>query len=291
MFCFKRTLMASKRSSKASGKSGPKLRIATWNINSVRARMELVEQFIAAYQPDVLCLQEIKAQMADFPTGRLRALGYRSQAIHGQKMHHGVAILSKVELTQETRQDWQGNAEARHVGVTLAGAALGDVAVRLENVYAPAGGEEPDYEPGSKFVQKLAYFDRMIDWATALTQPTILVGDLNIAPLPEDVWSHKDLVKVVSHTPIEIEKMAALHATQGFVDVGRHVTPAPKRLYTWWSYRAADWKASDRGRRLDHILVSPVLTERIVDCFVAEDARSWAKPSDHAPVIADFALS
>jgi exodeoxyribonuclease III len=282
---------ASKTTGKRAAKSGPKLRIASWNINSVRARMELVEQFIAAYNPDILCLQEIKAQMADFPTGRLRALGYRSQAIHGQKMHHGVAILSKIELTGETKHDWQGNGEARHVGATLAGANLGDTPVRLENIYAPAGGEEPDETPGSKFLQKLDYFDRLTAWAQSVQHPTIIVGDLNIAPLPEDVWSHKDLVKVVSHTPIEIEKMAALYATQNFIDVGRHVAPAPKRLYTWWSYRAADWKASDRGRRLDHILVSPSLETRILDCFVAEDARSWAKPSDHAPVIADFSLS
>lgn len=271
------------------------LRIATWNINSVRARLDLVTRFLKAYAPDILCLQEIKASNSDFPVQTFRNEGYRHIAMNGQKMHHGVAIVSKVPLGGEAKHDWQGNGEARHVGVAVNGfgfngASTNGSAVRVENVYAPAGGEAPDFEPGSKFVQKLAYYDRMLDWAKGLDQPTILVGDLNIAPLPDDVWSHKELLNVVSHTAIEIEKIDALIAAHGFIDVGRHVAPAPERLFTWWSYRAADWKASDRGRRLDHIWVSPGLRGHIHDCFVAEDVRGWDKPSDHAPVIADFLL-
>jgi exodeoxyribonuclease III len=271
------------------------LRIATWNINSVRARLELVTKFVKAYAPDIVCLQEIKASNSDFPVQAFRNEGYRHISMNGQKMHHGVAIVSKVPLAGEAKHDWQGNGEARHVGVAVNGFGFRGVgtngsAVRLENVYAPAGGEEPDMTEGSKFVQKLAYYDRMLDWAKKLEQPTILMGDLNIAPLPDDVWSHKALKDVVSHTEIEIEKMDAVVAAHGFIDVGRLVTPAPGRLHTWWSYRAADWQASDKGRRLDHVWVSPGLKGHIHDCFVAEDVRGWEKPSDHAPVIVDFVL-
>jgi exodeoxyribonuclease III len=270
-----------------------RLRIATWNINSVRARLELVPRFLSEYAPDILCLQEIKASSSDFPMQLFRNHGYRHQAMNGQKMHHGVAIVSKVPLAAESRQDWQANGEARHIGVTLYNgftAVGGGAGVRLENVYAPAGGEVPDFDTNPKFIQKLDYFDRMIAWATALATPTILVGDFNIAPLPTDVWSHKELKNVVSHTDIEIAKIDAMIAAHGWIDVARHIAPEPARLHSWWSYRAADWKASDRGRRLDHIWVSPVLKNHIVDCFVAEDVRGWDKPSDHAPVIADFLL-
>ncbi len=281
--------------SKKSTRSANRLRIATWNINSVRARLDLVTRFVKTYAPDILCLQEIKASNSDFPVQAFRNEGYRHIAMNGQKMHHGVAIVSKVPLAGEARHDWQGNGEARHVGVAVNGfgfngASTSGSAVRLENVYAPAGGEAPDMTPASKFMLKLDFYDRMLAWATTLDQPTILVGDMNIAPLPDDVWSHKALLDVVSHTPIEIGKMDALMAAHGWIDVGRHLKPAPERLYTWWSYRAADWRASDKGRRLDHIWVSPGLRGHIEDCFVAEDVRGWDKPSDHAPLIADFLL-
>lgn len=257
-------------------------RIASWNINSVRARIGIVEQFLKRYQPDFLCLQEIKATNNDFPAKALAKLGYRHMSVHGQRMHHGVAILARVPFSEASQTDWQGNAEARHTGVRLPSG------MRLECVYVPAGGDIPDRDENPKFGQKLDFLDRMTDWAGALKEPTILVGDLNIAPLPEDVWSHKALLDVVSHTPVEVEKLATLQGAHGFVDCGRLKTPAPARLYTWWSYRAQDWRASDRGRRLDHIWMSPSLTGNLLDCFTVEEARGWDKPSDHAPVIADF---
>jgi exodeoxyribonuclease III len=265
------------------------LRIASWNINSVRARMLIVEKFLAQHQPDFLCLQEIKSTNNDFPVKALAKLGYKHMALHGQRMHHGVAILAKTAFADEQRHDWQANGEARHIGVMLKGLA-GFEGVRLECVYVPAGGDVADRVANPKFGQKLDFLGRMTDWATALATPTILVGDLNIAPLPDDVWSHKALLDVVSHTPMEVETLDALQAAHGFLDVGRLITPAPERLYTWWSYRATDWKASDRGRRLDHIWISPALKPLLKHCYVAEDTRSWDKPSDHAPVIADFHL-
>ena len=262
-----------------------RLKIASWNINSVRARLGIVERFLTEQAPDVLCLQETKVVDSDFPHGMFEQLGYVHRRLNGQRMHHGVAVLSKLPLVDDRRHDWQDNGEARHIGVRLA-----DTGVLLENVYVPAGGDIPDPVLNPKFRQKLAYYDRMTDWSSALAEPTILVGDLNVAPLPSDVWSHKALLGVVSHTPVEVDKMDALMASHGWVDLGRQFIAPPARLFTWWSYRARDWAASDRGRRLDHIWASPQLSRHAVSFEVVEQARSWDRPSDHVPIIAEFEL-
>ena len=260
------------------------LRIASWNINSIRARPHLVEQLLAARNVDILCLQETKVVDEIFPAAAFHRLGYRHQILHGQRMHHGVAIVSRVPLAEDDRLDWQANGEARHVGVRL------DNGLRLENVYVPAGGDIPDRALNPKFGQKLDFLARMIDWSATLKTPTLLVGDFNIAPLESDVWSHKQLLDVVSHTPIEVETLARLQAAHGWVDLGRRFMPAPERLYTWWSYRAKDWAASDRGRRLDHMWASPELAEHAVAHRVHEECRDWGKPSDHIPLVTEFAF-
>jgi exodeoxyribonuclease-3 len=116
-------------------------------------------------------------------------------------------------------------------------------------------------------------------------RPMIAVGDLNIAPLETDVWSHKQLLTVVSHTPVEVARLHGLQQAGGFVDAVRHFVPPADRLYTWWSYRARDWSASDRGRRLDHIWVTPALVGRLAAVRVHRDSRGWDKASDHVPVM------
>ena len=118
----------------------------------------------------------------------------------------------------------------------------------------------------------------------------VLVGDLNIAPLENDVWSHRQLLNVVSHTPVETEALLAWQAAYGFVDAVRAVVPPSEKLYTWWSYRNRDWEASDRGRRLDHIWLSPALAPSLVTAEVARAARSWESPSDHVPVTVELAV-
>ena len=258
------------------------VRIASWNINSVRARIGIVEQFLVEHAPDILCLQETKVVDDTFPGEMFDRLGYRHRLLNGQRMHHGVATLSRLPLVEERRHDWQDNGEARHIGARLPNGVL------LENVYVPAGGDIPDPVLNPKFRQKLAFYDRMTEWAAALTEPTVLVGDLNIAPLECDVWSHKALLGVVSHTPVEVARMEALMAAHGWIDVGRRFVPAPGRLFTWWSYRALDWTVGDRGRRLDHIWTSPALAASTVGFEVVEGARSWTRPSDHVPIIAEF---
>jgi exodeoxyribonuclease-3 len=260
------------------------LSIASWNINSVRARIGIVERFLREASPDILCLQEIKVECSLFPQAAFRALGYGHIVTHGQRMHHGVAIISRVPLTDISKQDWQANGEARHIGATLPGG------VRLDNVYIPAGGDIADRSVNPKFGQKLDFLERMIGWSGALSTPTILVGDFNIAPLESDVWNHKALLDVVSHTPIEVETLARLQAAAAWVDLGRHFTPAPQRLYTWWSYRAKDWATSDRGRRLDHMWATPDVAPKAVAHRIHEPCRSWEKPSDHIPLVTEFAL-
>jgi exodeoxyribonuclease-3 len=116
----------------------------------------------------------------------------------------------------------------------------------------------------------------------------ILVGDLNIAPLEADVWSHKQLLKVVSHTPVEIEHLDKLMTASHWIDTARHLTPEPEKLFTWWSYRSRDWNIANKGRRLDHIWVTPALKKLITESTVLREARGWEKPSDHAPVTTDL---
>jgi len=260
------------------------VKIVSWNINSVRFRIGIVEQFLREAAPDILCLQETKVINGDFPLDAFRALGYEHIVLHGQRMHHGVAIISRVPITADDRLDWQANSEARHVGVRL------ENSVRLENVYIPAGGDVPDREANPKFGQKLDFVERMTQWSATLSGPTILVGDFNIAPLESDVWSHKQLLDVVSHTPVEVEALARLQAAGNWVDLGRQFHPAPARLFTWWSYRAKDWAASDRGRRLDHMWATGDAAAAATAHQVFEPCRSWLKPSDHVPIMTEFAF-
>ncbi|MEL6529619.1 MAG: exodeoxyribonuclease III [Pseudomonadota bacterium] len=259
--------------------------IATWNINSVRLRMPIVEKFIAAEAPDVICLQEIKCENDKFPAEALAKLGYEHQAVCGQKGYHGVATVSKIPLKEVSRHDWQANGEARHIGVEV-----GNTGMVLENVYVPAGGDIPDREKNAKFGQKLDFLERMTRWADTIEAPTMIVGDFNIAPLESDVWSHKQLLKVVSHTPVEVETLDRFRDAHGWVDLGREFIRDPERYFSWWSYRSPDWRKNDRGRRLDHMWASPELAKQAAGHRILEDARSWEKPSDHIPLITEFDL-
>lgn len=264
------------------------LRIASWNINSVRARIDIVERFLKEEAPDILCLQETKVIDSLFPEGLFRQLGYRHMMINGQPMHHGVAIVSKVPLINRRVEDWQANGEARHISAELN--IESTKGVRLDNVYIPAGDDIPDREANPKFGQKLDFLTRMKDWSDSVSSPTILTGDFNVAPLEHDVWSHKQLVNVVSHTKIECEHLAAIQDAGNWVDIARHFVDPSQKLYTWWSYRAQDWETSDRGRRLDHMWVTPDLKDKAKSHVVHKHIRGWGKPSDHAPIVTEFAF-
>jgi exodeoxyribonuclease III len=260
--------------------------IATWNINSVRLRKDLVAKYLALRQPDVLCLQEIKCREEEYPGEHFAALGYTYQAVHGQKGYHGVATLSRHPLTIVEKRKFCEIDDARHVSVDV---DLGEKTVRVHNFYVPAGGDEPDVKINPKFAHKLKFVDEMNKvTADAVAHPSILVGDLNIAPLEHDVWSHKQLLNVVSHTPIETTSFEAMRKFGKWQDLMRLHTPEPDKLYTWWSYRAADWALSNRGRRLDHIWATSGMETGLKEIEILREARGWERTSDHVPVLARF---
>lgn len=259
-----------------------KLTIATWNINSLRLRQELLHQLRAALAPDILCLQETKVPDDLFPETIAAALEMPHVLKRGMKSYNGVAILSRLPLTlAEDTPDWCGRNDCRHVSATV---QAGTAPLTLHNFYVPAGGDVPDRDENAKFGHKLDFLaEARAHFASYPPRRAILVGDLNIAPLENDVWNHKQLLGIVSHTPIEVEGLNGWMA-QGWVDALRHFVPPAQKLYTWWSYRNRDWAASDRGRRLDHVWVTPDLKPGLQSYRILREARDWAQPSDHVPV-------
>lgn len=263
------------------------LSIATWNINSVRLRLQLVLDFLRDHSPDILCLQEIKCPEEHFPYQAFHDAGYAHVTINGQKGYHGVATISKLPIELVERRDFCAKGDTRHLAVSF---EAGGLTVVLHNFYVPAGGDEPDPEVNWKFKHKLDFVDEMraVTASEDARTASILVGDLNIAPLENDVWSHRQLLKIVSHTPVETEAFEAMRKAGGWVDLMRQAMPEPQKIYTWWSYRAADWAAADKGRRLDHIWSSANIAPKLKAIEVLREARGWERPSDHVPVIARF---
>lgn len=262
-----------------------KLKLATWNINSVRLRLPIVQKFLRDHQPDVLCLQETKSPDEFFPGEALAKEGYVHQHFAGMKSYNGVAILSKLPITPLPLRDWCSKSDKRHIAVQLPND------IELHNFYVPAGGDIPDPKLNDKFKHKLDFVSEMTrfwDKEKDRKRPRVLVGDLNIAPMEHDVWSHKQLLDVVSHTPVEVEHMKRLQESFDWHDAVRHFVPPEQKLYSWWSYRAGDWRKSDRGRRLDHIWVTQNLKDSLHRHDILKDARDWEKPSDHVPVVVEM---
>jgi len=269
------------------------LKITTWNINSVRLRINLVAKFVKAARPDVICLQETKCPDGKFPLKRFARLGYPHAALNGQKGYHGVAILSRLPLDSIDARNYCGKSDSRHLAVKIGERAGLVDPLTVHNFYVPAGGDEPDPANNAKFAHKLAFLDEMrlaSEMCLGNADRAILVGDLNVAPLEHDVWSHKQMLKVVSHTPIECQKLTAVQKAGRWFDVLRAFVPEPAKLYTWWSYRAHDWEAADRGRRLDHIWVSSAIAGQVSGMTITKQARGWTQPSDHVPVTAVIEL-
>ncbi len=260
--------------------------IATWNINSVRLRLAQVLGFLDTCQPDVLCLQETRTAETSFPADAFADAGWPHAMVAGFKGRNGVAILSRQPFATSDVLSWCGRDDGRHVQVTYPDG------LQLDNVYVPAGGAIPDREVNDKFAHKLDFLKEVTDWITDGQEPgarRILVGDFNIAPLENDVWSHEKLVRQVSHTPVEVESLARLGASHDWTDVARHFVPACDRLYSWWPYRSGrDWSEKDFGRRLDHIWVTPALVPSLRSCQTLRDMRGNDQPSDHVPVVASL---
>ncbi len=262
------------------------MKLATWNINSVRLRQGQVLRFLKEQKPDVLCLQETKVMNPLFPAEPFASAGYIHQAIHGQKGYHGVAILSRLPFATTEIRQFCGKDDTRHISVTF------EDGLELHNFYVPAGGDIPDPKLNEKFSHKLDFLREMetvfAKRKGKKTARVVLVGDLNVAPLENDVWSHKQLLDVVSHTPVETELLGEAKAAFNWIDVTRTFVPESEKIYSWWSYRAADWEAANRGRRLDHIWFGQGLKGAATKHTILKKARGWEQPSDHVPVVVEF---
>lgn len=265
------------------------LTIASWNINSVRLRIDLVGRFVDAHGPDILCLQEIKCETAQFPSQALADMGLPHQVVRGQKGWHGVAIASRVPIEEIEPPDLCRHGEARACAARVGGGG----GIDIHNLYVPAGGDVPDRAVNPKFDHKLDFLARMDAlYAGTDTARLVVAGDLNVAPGEHDVWSHRELLDVVSHTPLETDALDALRRRGRLADLARVAVPADRKLYSWWSYRSADWTRNDRGRRLDHIWAGEGLVRGFdpAGFGIVREARGWDRPSDHVPVMARLQL-
>ena len=259
------------------------MRIATWNINSVRLRITHVKRFVKENNIDVMCLQETKTEDQYFPSDEFSKIDMSYQYFRGEKSYNGVAVVSKIKLEENGYINWCIKNDCRHISVKIKDQ------IELHNFYIPAGGDEPDVLTNPKFAHKIEFLNEIKSYFSGdkKTQK-ILVGDLNIAPLENDVWSHKQLLNVVSHTPIETETLLKIITSGDWVDVMRAITPHHEKLYTWWSYRNRNWEISNRGRRLDHIWVSKKLFPQVKSGVIYNETRSWERPSDHVPIVIDI---
>lgn len=257
------------------------MRIATWNVNSLKARLPRVEEWLAGAQPDVLCLQETKCTDKAFPALTFAALGYDA-VHHGQGQWNGVAILSRVGISDVTHGfgglDDPYDGEARLIAATCGG-------VRIVSVYVPNGREvDTDH-----YVRKLAWLGQLRAWLEAgatPTEPLAVLGDFNVAPDDRDVWSTAAFAGSTHVTPAERAALAAL-CDWGLVDAFRSRYP-DDRLYSYWDYRRGDFH-QHRGMRIDLVLVTTSLAERVTWAVVDRNARKGQQPSDHAPVVVDLA--
>ena len=230
-----------------------------------------------------MCLQETKTQDDFFPSKDFLKVGMKYQYYRGEKSYNGVAILSNTRFTDMSYIDYCLKGDTRHISVIFKND------IQLHNFYVPAGGDEPDITINPKFEHKISFLDEMRSYFLKDKEINkILVGDLNIAPLEHDVWSHKQLLNVVSHTKIETDTLLEVLNTGGWVDVMREIVPHAEKLYSWWSYRNRNWEASNRGRRLDHVWVSKNLFSKVKSGVIYKDSRNWERPSDHVPIIIDI---
>jgi exodeoxyribonuclease-3 len=254
------------------------MKIATWNVNSIRVRLEAVLNWIEKEQPDVLCLQEIKVTDELFPAEPFEALGYQV-AVSGQKTYNGVAILSRYEVTEVLAgfPDYDAEGQKRLIAATVG-------RVRVVNVYVP-NGSAPD---SPKFIYKLEFIKQLSNYMKRLhliEENLVLVGDFNIAPEPRDVYNAEEMEGEIGFHPEERSALAALKKW-GFEDVFRRHREEGG-FYSWWDYRAGAFRR-DMGLRIDHIWASPSLASLSLECGMDRTQRSLPKPSDHIPVWATF---
>ncbi|MDX1916665.1 MAG: exodeoxyribonuclease III [Rickettsiaceae bacterium] len=259
------------------------MRIATWNINSVRLRIDSIKKFSQECNPDIILLQETKVENSLFPAEELKNLGFKYLFFEGQKSYNGVAILSKIPFEDKFNLIFSEKDDKRHICVKA-------YDIEIHNFYIPAGGEIPDINQNPKFKHKLEYLEQMKQWFLtnrSKDRKMIIAGDLNIAPHQHDVWSSRALRNEVSHTDIERSIINDIIRSMDWNDIARSNGNNGK-IFSWWSYRNIDWRKTNRGRRLDHIWLSPAIGEQYENFNIFTDSRGWEKASDHVPVIVDL---
>jgi exodeoxyribonuclease-3 len=258
------------------------MRFATWNVNSLKARLPRVEEFLSYANVDVLCLQETKTSDKTFPALTFSALGYES-VHHGQGQWNGVAILSRVGIAAPSNGFGDAHVDPYEGDARVLTAECGGV--RFVSVYVPNGREV-----GTEFYErKLHWLSAMHDWVNAEftpTEPVVILGDFNVAPTDRDVWDPKAFIGATHVTDPERKAVARLEEW-GFVDTFRAVYPDDDRLYTYWDYRAGDFH-QHRGMRIDLALATKPVADRVQWAVVDRNARKGTHPSDHAPLIVDL---
>lgn len=258
------------------------MKIATWNINGISSRLDHVLKWSQVARPDVLCLQETKIVDLRFPAARFRMAGYEHVEMFGERSYNGVAVVSRLPLEDVKKGFPRDRADAPR---RLIAATAGDVSIY--NVYVPHGTKLGS----DKFAFKLDWFARLrkhFDKHHSTSDLVLLCGDLNVAPHESDVWDPRYWQHRMHFTKQERDAIQYLKKW-GFVDVFRQMNDEPGE-YTWWDTFRESSFTKNRGLRIDHIWASPALAERCVDCWIDRTPRGWEKPSDHAPMIAEFSL-
>lgn len=258
--------------------------IATWNVNSIKARISHLRDWLQQSQPDIVLLQETKTEDGSFPTMEIEELGYNI-AFYGQKTYNGVAILSKYPL-DDIKKGLDGEPEDAQCRYIEAVVSLNDAALRVASVYVPNG-----QEVGSdKFAYKLRFFERLrthMKGLLAYEEACVIGGDYNVGPFPADVYDPASLDGTVCYHKDERQKLRSL-LTMGYYDAFRIANPAAQQ-FSWWDYRGNAY-GRGHGLRIDHLLLSPQATDRLKGCIIDESTRQLEKPSDHAPVVCELAI-
>jgi exodeoxyribonuclease-3 len=259
------------------------MRIATWNVNGIKSRIENVLQWLESRQPDVACLQEIKSVDENFPRLEIEALGYNVET-HGQKSFNGVALLSKRPLEDVMRglPGDETDEQARYIEATV---STDNTAIRVASLYLP-NGNPPDTE---KYPYKLGWMDRLATHARTLLDqemPLVLAGDYNIIPDERDAKNIKNWLNDALHLPESREKFEFIKHL-GLTEAYR-VCDDADGAYTFWDYQAGAWQKNN-GIRIDHALLSPEAADQLEAVEIDKDVRGWEKPSDHVPVIVTLA--
>jgi exodeoxyribonuclease III len=255
------------------------MHIATWNVNSIKARLPNVLEWLGEQKPDVVLLQEIKCETANFPALEMEALGYKVHAL-GQKTYNGVAILSRhmIEDVKEHLPEAGDDMQSRYIEASIQG-------VRIASLYLPNGNPRP----GEKYDYKLAWLKRLHAHMKTLLEneiPVVLGGDYNVIPDAIDLYDPKGWEEDALYHPTTRAAWRELLAL-GYTEAFRALNPEKKHAYTFWDYQSAGWQR-DAGLRIDHFLLSPEAADRLKNCFIDRTPRGKEKASDHTPVVLEL---